>query len=423
MPIPSDAFLLDRKTILALASCSPRVRQILHAIQAEVVRQRYSAVLLPDTAIAEIVWGGASRWPKRWRRDLRILVSKLPPEFVEHADWRPVWSREERGRKVIRRRQNVCPNRCPLHGSDVPHRHLLVYATEELMGAVEHYRTCAIQVLGRGCRQYDFSHPNDKDVAAEVKSQWKDGRFVYAHGPALVYGPASWSGLSSNELLIWQAIFGELTRNRRSSRSDRARVFAHPNCPLVPDGPNVVFAGNFRSSQQAGGQGYRIVGQTNRGWLRKAGLEIRDRQRPMAITNRPCVREFFLALTGLESKFHLTAVGRLGDEWLSSEAMAKLARSRSRAEWTGLMNLRLRVYAPEEYLERIRAYFQKQGGFADAENKPALAIRINSSPYKKKEIAEAAKISSSALSEFLAGRRSWPVRVRDAIESYLERDI
>ena len=412
MYAPSAAVLIDLASMRKLAEQPPRVRQLLHLVQAEVVRQRYSAVTIPDVVIAEAVWGDRTRWPKRWRRDVKKLVSTLPKDLVEHTEWRPVSVVQQHGERVVRKRQNMCPDRCPLHGTDTAHRHVVVFAAEMLLGLLEHHRIDALGILGRPSRQYDFCNPSDNDAAEAISAAWREGRLAYLHGPALIYGPAAWTGLSGTELSVWQAVFRELTRHAKSSRPDRARVMRHANCPLVSDEPHVVFAGNFKTKEQAGSRGFRIIGPTNKGWSKKTGIEIPRAERPLSIDNRPVAQDFLHALAGLESKFSLTAAGRLGEAWLGCKAMQKLANSRSPAEWTRLMDARLRVFAPHDYLDRIQAYFRQQGGFAPETEQLPLAVRINASSLTKKEIAEAAGITPSALSEFLSGRRPWPDRVR-----------
>ncbi|QDT64779.1 hypothetical protein [Calycomorphotria hydatis] len=421
MYIPNDAVLTDRRNLMALASHPRRIRQILHLVQVEVVRQRCSAVTLPDTVMSEIIWGESSLWPKRWRRDLKTLISKLPKELIEHAEWRPVYVIDRKGDREVRRRQNKCPDRCPLHGSDIPHCHLVVFATQRLTGALEHHRIGELPILDRPSRKYNFGTTSDSEIVAEIKNTWKEGRFIYGHGPAMVFGPAAWSGLTATDLDVWQAIYGELTRHARSSRPDRARVFTTQSCPLLPNSPYVVFAGNFKTQKEAGGAGYRLIGLKNTGWLRKAGVKIQNTQCPMSVANRPFVRKFLHALANIESKFQLTAAGQLQEKWLNSEAMLNLANSRSRSEWKALMDVRLRLYAPEDYLDIIQTYFRTQGGFAADDDKPSIAVQINASSLNKKDIAAAANISPSALSEFLAGRRAWPQQVRRDIESILER--
>jgi len=295
-----------------------------------------------------------------------------------------------------------------------------VFATANLLGYIERHYVQPTKLLDRQARKYDFEKRKDTEMAKEIRASWRAGRLAYLHGPVLVYGPAAWSGLSEWELDVWQGLFAELTKHAKSARPDRARVIRYPNCPLLPDGPHVTFAGNFRTKEQHGGRGFRLIGPTNRGWLSKAGINLRNERQPLAMDNRVPVREFLRALAGLEEKFGATAAGRLGETWLNSTAMLALVNSQSEAEWTALMDLRLRVYAPTDYLDRVLTYFRKQGGFAETRKRARLAVRINGCGMKKKEIAQQVGISPSALSQFLSGRRAWPARVREALETLLE---
>lgn len=165
--------------------------------------------------------------------------------------------------------------------------------------------------------------------------------------------------------------------------------------------------------------GYRLIGETNRGWLYKTGFSLRKSGRPLDIDNRPCIRDFLRPLQQLEQKFSLTAATSMNGKWLGIDTLLQLANSRSRADWNMLMELRVCVFAPEDYLDRIQTYFRKQGRFPATSSSDSLAFRINTSGMKKKEIAELIGISPSALSEFLSGRRNWPKEVAKRLEGVL----
>lgn len=412
-----DVVICDLDRVRQISDSGRRSSQVLFLIHAEILRQRRSAVLLADVQIAEIIWGDRSRWPRNWKQDVESQLSSLPSQLVE-AWWKP---------------DGDCSGTCPLNGSGERHRHLLVVSADNFLGAVECYRSSEHTIDSGereyGVRTYDFSARASQPSSEEwndgtltsprevMLESRKNGRIAHLYLPLLVFGPARWSGLSKDELSAWHAVFNEITKSRRSQRIDRAMVVDGTVCPLLPLGPHVVFGGN--GEKTLAGHGYRIVGAAGRGWLFKAGFTV-DAD-PDSPANRPAVRKFLTALEHIAPKFHLTVAGEFRERWFDITMLCNLASSKSSSAWSCLRQVMLRVFADEDYLQKVDGYLQIQGEFT-ARTLPSdvLSARIIASGVTQREVAAELGISPSSLSDFLGGRRPWPDRIRSHLEKHFE---
>lgn len=399
--------LVDKSAMARFPHVRPQLQQLLNTLYVEAVRQRRSVVLLSDVGMAHALWGRREQWPQRWRTTLKTLLRAMSGRFIESA----IWLRQPRR----------CARECLWHERDERHQHAELHLAEGFLGDLEYYSCKEHLVRGRRIREFDFGGlPDDREAKAHLKAAWKVQQIAYLHGPALVYGNARWSGLSQIELKVWQAVFAELTTAGSSRRPDRAQVLSGRVCPLLPEQPHVAFTGNFRGKRRNGGAGYRLIGSANRGWLHKAGFGTVAKRRPRDPANLRQTRVFLDGLRKLEQKFGIVMAGHLQRDWMDGPEMLALASSSSSRAWRRLEELRLCVFAPETYLEKVDTYFRLRGAVARQVGQRPLAARVEASGLRKQEIARHAGISPSALSDFISGRRGWPERVSTAVHSLLD---
>jgi hypothetical protein len=427
-----------------------RAEQLLWAIHAAVLMQKNSVVLVPDVALGEIIWGAErSAWPDNWRQtvaDILWSLSRLhvATMHIGKANWQPRFTMRSvavahvEHLETSRKQQGFCKKCCPLWNAPDRHGHFLIQIGYGFLGVLESF---AITDDQHEVRRFDF-HPNPTGPASKlVKEAQKAGAIVPVHLPTKVFGPSDWSGLSRGQCGIIQGIVGEVTRvvkRTTSSRQDRAEIVCGSLVPGVRGKGQVVcdllraerryvaFNGNGHRR----GKGYLIVGRKKGGWLAKCGYLTGN------VDPEGLVPQFLDDLAVVAGILDLTVVGiypRSG-QWLDLEQMKQLAAFPKGLE--RLQEVHLRIYGPEDYLERCRRFIAERGSFAaiPGENTPVvtspsqallddegldLRIRMKQKGITLNELARHLGISKPFVSAALNGKKSWPPDMKERIESYV----
>src|SRR5262249_53073655 len=121
-------------------------------------------------------------------------------------------------------------------------------------------------------------------------------------------------------------------------------------CPLLrPNHRYVVFGGNG----QRPGRGYRIAGHKGKGWLKRCGYTVPASEEELI----KVVQEFLAELEGLSGPLDLVTAGLNPNTncWLDLPQMQELARTVH--GWRQLDAVHLRIYAPENYLDKWSELF------------------------------------------------------------------
>lgn len=427
---------------------SPRAEQILWAIHTAVLQQRRSLVTLPDVYLGQIVWGGQrDKWPRNWRRDLvqtlRSLMS-LRSEIIvlgKHG-WNPRFGAGAVAVAGVVDLAEMCPDLdrcdadCPIGAAGgVAHSHFRVQIGCGFLGVLEQFMT---EDDGEGGRTYDFfggkSAAKETEILQRARQQ---GRIVTASTLSKIFGAAAWSELPKSQRNILDALLHEVTRQTGSKRTDKARVLGGNHvvnakadgvieCPyLQPDQSYVTFGGNGKRA----GCGYRIVGQNGRGWLHKCGWEI-----PADDNGAGRVARAFLAnLQRLADTLGLSVVGLgKGGTWFNLKMLLAMAGSKTGMQ--RLLMVNLRIYAPVDYLVRLRNYFAEKGHFSQiADAKAAdtsaqtslrsftLADRVRHAGIRHDGLAGQLGISRSHATNLLNGRKTWSKKLRRRCERLLQK--
>jgi hypothetical protein len=413
-------------------------------LQREVIRQKRATVWLPDIVLAQVIWGGGPR-PANWRQRITGWLRKF-------SQWQNSLNRFETHEL---RECRDCDPGCPLHDHHprVRHRHFVVTVVPATRVAPDHvvevdldHSFLGVLELFRfsvnGERAFDFSRASDDDpeVAAarqeRIDAYKQCGRLCSVYLPVLVFGPSPRSGLTGEQRQILIALTRETTRAARSSRQDKAAIVTGgapaargPHriavCPLLEKGERyVAFNGNGRHRRRhLRGRGYSLIGKTGQGWLSRCGLAIPDDE----AAKWTAVRSFLVELGSLAVPFGLVAAGwnARKRQWRSLADMIALTRTPAGRTW--LNSCRLRVFTPEDYLTRWRAYFADRLGFSvipgdggegdtapptDArstavESAEDLDLWMRRQGMTTKELAEAVGLSRRLVSAYRSGRRPW----------------
>ena len=337
---------------------------------------------------------------------------------------------------VTRPEQNCCRPACPMWGTRVAHHHFAVQAGYGFLGAMEKFATAEEP----GIRQYDFTRTPPDEAGEEVRSARREGRLVRVGGPASLFGPAKWAELSAGQEALLRGLLGELTRpggKRKTDRTDGALVVhgaqvpgrrpgkATLSCPYLDPGRRyVAFCGNgFRP-----GMGYLIAGREGRGWLHKCGYPVPADERGLAAV----IRSFLADLRVVSGVLDFTpvGVGPAADEWLDLPGLLTLARGTRSA--LGLLSYHLRVYGPEDYLERWRCHYARAGSFTSVpggglragdpdppHGRSDLSTRVRLAGIRQVDLAERLGVSQPYVSQLLNGDRPWSERAREQAERLL----
>ena len=307
------------------------------------------------------MWGGDRKgWPQNWRQLMaEYLGSKDHPRTLNKA----------------------CPATCPLHPSPELHQHFVLNSKtlldtqnrEELfLGALEQFG----YQDENGVRAYDWSGATAADEAdrqaiqEQIDADRKAGRLVAVYLPVLLFGPSPRSGLSYEQRQLLLALTHELTRVNLSNRPDKAKIVVggkdpdpvNPSpvaaCPYLTKGESYVdFTGNGGgSTRRLHSRGYHLIGETKKGWLRKAGSAI-----PANNEGRwQAVKAFLTDLKTLSGAFGLIAAGWHSDQQKchSLDEMIALVSSVAGRQW--LDKCLRRVYTKTDYLTHWRRYFAER---------------------------------------------------------------
>ena len=421
---------------------SNRSEQILWSIHVAVLMQKSPIVILSDINLGRAIWGGnRTRWPQNWRRDLiecmrSLCLIRFETLELDSYGWQPrfgpfsvaVGSFEDL--RVTNPRKDYCRRHCPDLGSEEKHHHFAVWIGSGFMGALQQ---CLKKNAETGNDYYDF-HPIEIKKILAIKENRPKTRIRNIDIPSKLFGPAKWSDLSQSQCRIIDALMAEVTRTREKTRDDRAEIVrsgqvngfrktAMIKCPYLDPTQNyIAFCGNGIRK----GMGYRVVGQRGTGWLLKCGYDVsRDHSRL-----RKAVRQFLAEIEGLSSKFHLIVCGTnpKSQNWFSLSMLQAIVRQR--AGWNEVEQVQVRIYAPEDYLDIWREYFETNGNLSadhsgsnsnyESEDSVAelpLKLRLKVSGISQVELSEALEVSRSFITQVLNGKRSWPEELKRKAES------
>ena len=309
------------------------------------VLQKSSKLDLPDTAFAQLAWGGdRANWPKRWREKLDALMGRRFAPGVVLID-----------------KSKICNLPDCLHAA-MRHRHLKVQIIHD--GCLQELNPFATGGNLHDGFTYDFTdrrprHPDpdeDKHKTKLIRSLRRSGAWCPVYLPALLFGGRV---LGPGPGRILRAATHELTRVRsgRSDRPDRAELVSRgEDHPLLVAGRAYVgFNGNGgRKRPQYHGRGYSL-----RTWMDRAGYPHDPAERSF----RQSATEFFANLKALAGPLGVTAAVRVPgrDGWLTVDQAAdevSIVRPQRMAR-----ECLLRVYGPADYPDRWRTFFSTAMGF------------------------------------------------------------
>jgi hypothetical protein len=273
------------------------------AIHQAVIAQRLPRVIIPDVLLGQVFWGGErNRWPSNWRNSLfgRLKSYTGGPE----SPFMGVTLTDNKEKAT-------CSELCSLHDSGIRHRHFSILIRTEhdigesdklddagqpsedawfsrvFMGVLELYGFDKAQ----NERVYDFTlqaqkteldEESFKTLNARIRAFRSKGRLASVYLPLRLFGGSPLLGLSFQQRQLMFAVHRELTRDRKSTRQDKADVilmgkstgksdsFAIDHYPGLEDRQRYVgFNGNGGARRERfRGRGYRILG--DKGWLVRA---------------------------------------------------------------------------------------------------------------------------------------------------------
>jgi hypothetical protein len=436
-----------------------RGEQLLWAIHAAVLMQRRSVVLLPDVGLGETLWSGdRARWPDNWRGSLVDVLNSLTQLHVAMlrvggVAWRPqltmrsaaVASFEDLERN--RKQQGLCRPVCPLWNQAQAHGHFLIQIGYGFLGLLEAFAVRDNQ----GVRQFNFKQnkPQGEEGKVLVEAR-KKGQLVPVHLPTKVFGPSEWSRLTCGHRGIIQALVREVTRVHKkgeAKRLDRAHVRVGslvPDargrreivCPLLQAGGRYV---GFNGNGQFEGLGYQVVGRKDKGWLARCGY-VRAVQADAEWAGKKGIgritRRFLAELEEVAELLGLTVVGlaRRTESWLTLAQVREIAELSDGMKSLGQVHLR--IYGPEDYLQRLRRALEERGDFSvipggDGPPIPPegdallgdgggdLRVQLRQAGLSQEDLARHLGVSESFVSQVLNGKKQWPAVMRERAEAFL----
>jgi len=351
---------------------SPRSEQVLWFLSLMMRLGRSYVLTIPDAMFKQLIWGGHDA-PPNWRHEVFRLLASLSELRMQRlqlgsSGWVPrvtmysVAVASVERLELSRGRRSCLYETCLLHNSSVPHGHFVVQVGRGLLGILDHF----VRRNG-GTVSFDF-----RELEGDLEKQFSNvkgqDRLIQFHLPTKLFGPAKWSGLTPSHRRIIHALTREITRPRRKRRSDRPdgaeiitcgrvpgrTVKIQVGCPLLCLGQRYVgFCGNGRRR----GLGYGIIGRRGTGWLFKFGYRIPDDDRELARV----MRQMFDDLAYIADIAGLVVAGFHPREnrWIGLPQMREMLRTqRSRQQ---LAEIWLRVFAPENYHERLRGFLEQAG--------------------------------------------------------------
>jgi hypothetical protein len=102
------------------------------------------------------------------------------------------------------------------------------------------------------------------------------------------------------------------------------------------------------------------------------------------------------------------------------EAMAHMSAKWSR--WQDIDRLHLRVYGPEDYLQRLRQYVASAGGFSSIPE-PAAVPTVGSVELDLKARMDAAGVTQTELAEHLGKKRCYVSALLNGIRPWPRGDL
>jgi hypothetical protein len=204
-------------------------------------------------------------------------------------------------------------------------------------------------------------------------------------------------------------------------------------CDLLrADRRYVAFNGNGHRR----GKGYLMVGRKKGGWLAKCGYLPGNLGHEGDWEARSLVPQFLDDLAVVASILDFTVVGiHPGTgQWLDLVQMIQLAQFPHGLD--RLQEVHLRIYGPEDYLERCRRFLAERGSFSAipgesqieraGPGKPLLddagldlRVRMQQAGITQKELAEHLGVTKGFVSGALNGKKRWSAEMLQRAESYL----
>ena len=306
--------------------------------------------LIPDVLLRQLVWGAT--YDKNWK-------ARLPKKKKLLGGVKPIEDNK------------VCSaERCMLHGTGIFHRHYSAsWNTYPILSSF----------LPKNNVKY-IQGDRFKLYSDEFKVLREDlqrrGILFSVYWPAFILGGSPKVGWTWSQQLLVMGMVRELTRTKAKRgegitgeivKGGLVAMTSTPmasklvSCPLLNfNSEYVVFAGNGRRK----GQGYRIIGQTDKGWLHRSGYNLPAKD-PLGDSNKKrleCMKLFLTDLAFLSQELDLVPVGILKGEWKNIGQMMDFSLSGSGQDW--LEACTLRIFTPADWRKRWRQYFSNKLGFA-----------------------------------------------------------
>lgn len=426
---------------------SSRAEQMLWVIHLQVLSQKCSRVIVPDVLLGAVIWGGdQSEWPDDWRHDvfqtLASLMSLQSEVFrLPSTGWPPRLGACSVAVSSVARLSDVpfeddrCRPECPYWGGGLKHDHFMIEISSGFLGVLEHF---GLPSSNSKYRTFNFIELPEADEARKaIQVARSKGQIISASMATAVFGPARWSGISKLQRRIFHALVGEITRTKKSSRPDNAKVICDRKvptdrknetlpCPAMQAGRCYVA---FNGNGSRPGKGYTLFGRQGRGWMLKFDL-MPDANADATDVARK-VRSLFKALGFWKDVIGLIVVGFDPKQktWITWSELRAMCPNNSGRIDARLATLHLRFYAPDDYLDRLQKFFQMRGGFATdvagvanpQQFLPAddLKLRIRSLGIRQSEIAAELGVKQPYVSQLLNGERPWPAEHRARVEQML----
>ena len=436
-----------------------RAEQILWAIHAAVLMQRSSVILVPDVTLGEVIWGArGTGWPANWRKTLMDILTSLSQLHVAQlriggSEWRPQFTMRSVAVahceivELTQRTGPVCSTVCPLWSQPVAHDHFRIQIGYGFLGLLEHF---AIRDDREGDRQFDFEQRKlPGDAGKLIGDARSKGSIVPVHLPAKVFGPSKWSGITQSQIGIIQGLVREVTRvqhGKSSTRRDKAEVLVGNKVPdvrgrqvacplLLANQRYICFCGNGVRR----GQGYLIIGNDGNGWLAKCGY-LTPGSDPMQWAGKDgigsAVRNFLSDLQTLARTvgFTVVAITRRNEQWLTLTRLIEIANVSD--PLASISEIHLRIYGPENYLDRLRTLLADGGQFSVIpggqvnEITPSqapllgnvnldLKVRLRRAGLTQQALADYLGVSKGFISDVLNGKKAWPAGMLERAEKFV----
>jgi hypothetical protein len=393
--------------VLARVRLGPTAERLLWLVHQQVLRLRTSLLQLPDSLLADAVWG-RNKQPAHWRKEISTVLQGLT---WLHLTEGPPGEAGVLGAKTalfthvadLRGTENdVCREGCAGQ-RDPKHHHYLVNVGRGFLGIVEEFVQAEDD---NGVRSYAF--PVGGRQSASLRKAGKSGRLVTIYLPAKLGDLTVCDRLTPTQHRLLQAVVRETTRATKEDRTSVSQAeVLHGNLVPTTDGkatfpcklldPNGEYVG-FNGNKLLKGRGYLIRSQG--GWLAKAGYSPDQ------------LSDFLTDLGVLSERLALVPVGiePRNPTCLDLGQMAALACSDH--GMTTLRRLHLRIYALADYLARWNGVFhwKEESVGSSVADDPALVVTsaVEKKVVSQRQLAEGMGVDRSLLNKVLRGKRPWP---------------